>query len=202
MAVPKAVLWDADGVLQQGFPAWPGVFADLVGDRADEFGGLVWDDLELALAGGLDMGAHVDAVIEDLGLTDRRDAIRDIWGMIDPLPASRELVAAVRAAGTPCYLATNQDSLRASYMRGRLGYDEVLDGSYYSCEVGAAKPDARYFLHIADHLALAPRELVFVDDLAANTEAAAELGIAAVLWHHDQGVDELRDRLTALGVPA
>jgi putative hydrolase of the HAD superfamily len=147
------------------------------------------------------MGAHVDAVIEDLGLTDRRDAIRDLWGTFDPLPASRDLVASVRAAGTPCYLATNQDTLRASYMRQRLGYDDLLDGSYYSCEVGAAKPDARYFLHIADELGVAPRELVFVDDLAGNVEAATELGLQGVLWHHEQDIAVLKLRLAALEVP-
>ena len=198
---PKAVLWDADGVLQQGFPSWPGVFGDLVGDRLDAFAAAVWEDLEPALAGELDMDAHVDAVIEDLGLTDRRDAIRDVWGMIDPLPATRDLVAAVRAAGTPCYLATNQDSLRASYMRRLLDYDTLLDGSFYSCEVGAAKPDDRYFLHIADQLGVAPRELVFVDDAAVNVVAATELGLQAVLWHHEQDIAVLKLRLAGLEVP-
>jgi putative hydrolase of the HAD superfamily len=197
----KAVLWDADGVLQQGFPSWPGVFGELIGEQADVFGAAVWADLEQALTGELDMAAHVDTVIEDLGLGDRREAIRGVWGMIDPLAQTHALVTAVRAAGTPCYLATNQDNLRASYMRRLLGYDALMDGSYYSCEVGAAKPDARYFLHIADHLAVAPRELVFVDDAAANVEAAAELGIQAVLWHHEQDLAVLKLRLAGLEVP-
>jgi len=140
-------------------------------------------------------------VIAEQGLSDQRAAILDFWGRIEPLPQTRELVTAVRAAGVPCYLATNQDNLRASYMRRLLGYDELLDGAYYSCEVGAAKPEVAYFLHIADDLGVAPRELVFVDDAPVNVDAAAEIGVAAVLWDHEQGIDVLRERLTALGVP-
>ena len=198
---PRAALWDADGVLQHGVPSWPGVFADVVGNDVDTFAAAVWADLDAALAGDLDMAAHVEQVIAEQGLSDQRSAILDFWGRIEPLPQTRELVTEVRAAGVPCYLATNQDNLRASYMRRLLGYDELLDGTYYSCEVGAAKPAAPYFLHIADDLGVAPRELVFVDDSPVNVEAAAELGVAAVLWDHEQGVDVLRERLTALGVP-
>ena len=44
-------------------------------------------------------------------------------------------------------------------------------------------------------------ELVFVDDAPVNVDAAAEIGVAAVLWDHEQGIDVLRERLTALGVP-
>ena len=198
---PRAVLWDADGVLQHGVPSWPGAFADVVGEDVDGFAAAVWADLDAALAGQLDMAAHVEEVIAERGLSDRRSQVLDFWGRIEPLPQTRDLVTAVRAAGVPCYLATNQDNLRASYMRQLLGYDELLDGTYYSCEVGAAKPEAPYFLHIADDLGVAPRELVFVDDAPVNVEAAAELGVAAVLWDHQQGVDVLRERLTALGVP-
>ncbi|HEU5242361.1 MAG TPA: HAD-IA family hydrolase [Ornithinibacter sp.] len=198
---PKAALWDADGVLQHGVPSWPGVFADVVGRDVDTFAAAVWADLDAALAGDLDMVAHVEEVIAEQGLADQRAAILDFWGRIEPLPQTRELVTAVRAAGVPCYLATNQDNLRASYMRRLLGYDELLDGAYYSCEVGAAKPEAAYFLHIADDLGVAPRELVFVDDAPVNVDAAAEIGVAAVLWDHEQGIDVLRERLTALGVP-
>ena len=198
---PRAALWDADGVLQHGVPSWPGAFADVVGEDVDGFAAAVWADLDAALAGQLDMAAHVEEVIAEQGLSDQRAAILDFWGRIEPLPQTRELVTAVRAAGVPCYLATNQDNLRASYMRRLLGYDELLDGAYYSCEVGAAKPEAAYFLHIADDLGVAPRELVFVDDAPVNVDAAAEIGVAAVLWDHEQGIDVLRERLTALGVP-
>lgn len=198
---PKAVLWDADGVLQQGVPSGVQVFDHLIGERAEEFKAALWDDLEVALSGRIDMAAHVNEVVDDFGLDDMRAEIVAVWGMITPLPESRALVSAVRSAGTPCFLATNQDNLRASYMRRDLGYDALLDGTYYSCEVGAAKPAAEYFLHIADDLGVAPRELVFVDDAPANIEAAAGIGVAAVLWQHENGIDVLRTRLGALGVP-
>ena len=200
MAAPKAVLWDADGVLQRGIASWDERFSDAVDGKVEAFEAVVWGELELALTGQLDMVAHVHQAIEDLGITDR-DAVFGLWRLLDPVPESRDLVTSLRSSGVPCYLATNQDNLRASTMRELMGYDDLLDGSYYSCEVGAAKPDAAYFLHIADDLGVVPRELVFVDDAPVNVDAAAELGVAAVLWQYDEGIDVLRERLGAVGVP-
>jgi len=98
---PRAALWDADGVLQHGVPSWPGVFADVVGNDVDTFAAAVWADLDAALAGDLDMAAHVEQVIAEQGLSERRAAILDFWGRIEPLPQTRELVTEVRAAGVP-----------------------------------------------------------------------------------------------------
>ena len=110
------------------------------------------------------------------------------------------LVRELREAGFGCHLATNQDDLRASYMRARMGYDELLDRCFYSCEVGAAKPDEEFFRRVAAELGVELRELVFVDDTLENVDAARSCGLPAVFWHHRDGVDALRDRLAEHGV--
>ena len=107
-------------------------------------------------------------------------------------PAS--FVRELRAAGFGCHLATNQDDLRASYMRSRMGYDDLLDRCFYSCEVGAAKPDEEFFRRVAGELGVELRELVFVDDTLENVHAAQACGLPAILWHHRDGVDVLRER--------
>ncbi|RLV48517.1 HAD family hydrolase [Nocardioides mangrovicus] len=194
-----AVLWDADGVLQQG-PTSTDPFVEVLGERAEEFGALVWGRLDDALAGRLHMADHVTAALEQLGLADRREQVLALWDLLTPLPAPRAVVAAVRETGFGCYLATNQDDLRAAAMRRLLGYDELLDASFYSCDLGVAKPSPDYFLAVADALVLAPEQLLFVDDNLENVEGARDTGLYTIHWTHTDGVEVLMRRLGVHGI--
>jgi putative hydrolase of the HAD superfamily len=98
------------------------------------------------------------------------------------------------------HLGTNQQAGRAAYMRDELGYDDLFDESFYSCELGAAKPDPAFFCRVLDRLGAAAPEVLFVDDNEANVVAARECGLAAEHWHLDEGVDLLRDRLAGHGL--
>ena len=60
-------------------------------------------------------------------------------------PESIEVVRALRKSGVPAYLATNQHEYRARYMSGVFGYADIFDGEFYSCRLGAKKPDTDYF---------------------------------------------------------
>nr|WP_277626340.1 HAD-IA family hydrolase [Arsenicicoccus piscis] len=121
------------------------------------------------------------------------------WERIDVDPAALEVVAAVRANGVACHLATNQMNHRRDVMRG-LGYDELFDELYFSCELGEAKPDPAYFELILDRLGLTPDQVAFVDDNAPNVETARALGIRSI--HHDptSGARTLRAEMRDLGV--
>lgn len=182
------MLWDADGVLQHTPPdAWePAV--QVVG----QFPG--------ALTGAPIDEERIRAVAHGLGLGHRVDDIVAVWSEFDVLEPTLEMVALVRGAGTPCYLATNQDSYRAACMRTRAPYREILDGAYYSCDIGAAKPSAAFFEHIVTDLALAPDELLFLDDQPGNVAGARDAGIAAEQWAHEDGIIRLSEILQAHGI--
>ena len=98
-----------------------------------------------------------------------------IHGRVDE--AVLGLVKGVRKR-VPVGLLTNATSrLRADI--SRLGLNDVFDLIVNTSEIGVAKPDPRAFLHSAEGLGFAPDEILFVDDTAANVEAAARLGFAA-----------------------
>jgi putative hydrolase of the HAD superfamily len=62
----------------------------------------------------------------------------------------------------------------------RFGYhefDELFNKSYFSFAEHLEKPDPRFFELILDHEGLLPEETLFIDDTAANIEAAKSLGI-------------------------
>ncbi len=64
-----------------------------------------------------------------------------------------------------------------------------------SCEIGYDKPDPRAYEVLMSQLELPPEQIVFIDDLAENIEAAKKLGIDAILFtSHAQIQTELRSR--------
>ncbi|MGH3588236.1 MAG: HAD-IA family hydrolase [Pseudonocardia sp.] len=71
-------------------------------------------------------------------------------------------------------------------VRHRVGAGEgrrhVVAGAVgVSHEVGLAKPDPRIYKLTCDRLDVQPDEIVFLDDVEANVEAARQLGWRAVL---------------------
>ena len=190
------LLWDADGVLQHPRHEWrprldgwggPG-FAEALFDA--EVPALRGEEpFRASLTRLLDARPEVTATVEDL---------LGLWEQVDGDPEAVALVAEVAASGVTCVLATNQQDHRRDFLRRTFGYDDVFSRSFYSCDLGAMKPEAAYFERVLDGLgiALADANTVgFVDDSLANVETARGLGIRAV--HHDPatGVAGLRAAL-------
>lgn len=184
----QAVLWDADGVLQDT----PTGIWDLAVSVVSQFPGAITgaaidEDRIRAVADAMGLGGHVDDVLS-------------VWWTFDVLQPTLEIVASVRAAGVSCYLATNQDSYRAACMRELAPYDEILDGAYYSCDIRSAKPSAEFFEHIASDLGLAPEQLLFIDDQLANVSGARSAGLNAECWTHGDGIERLRKLIDVYGI--
>jgi putative hydrolase of the HAD superfamily len=196
-----AVLWDADGVLQQVPSGWFELLGKVIGDEESlALLDLLLPLMEQAGRGTVAMTERLPAALAERGLSEHLDQVSEVWGTIEPVEETRSFVRELRQAGFGCHLATNQDNLRTSYMRARMGYDELLDRCFYSCEVGAAKPDEEFFRRVATELGVELRELVFVDDTLENVHSAQAIGLPAVFWHHRDGVDVLRERLAEHGV--
>jgi putative hydrolase of the HAD superfamily len=185
----RAVLWDADGVLQYT----PADLWDAAVQVVEQFPG--------AITGAPIDEARIRTVAHQLGLGDRVDDIVAVWSTFDIAKPTLEVVALVRAAGTACYLATNQDAYRAACMRKKAPYGDVLDGAYYSCDIGAAKPSAAFFEHIVTDLGHAADQLLFIDDQPVNVAGARSAGLAAERWTHDDGLSRLREILNAHQIP-
>ncbi|MBV9830101.1 MAG: HAD family phosphatase [Marmoricola sp.] len=105
------------------------------------------------------------------------------------------LVEEQRAAGVRLALLSNAPHVQADafeQVAWAVGFERI----FVSARLGLVKPDPAIFQHVLDELGAPADEVTFVDDRAANVEAAASLGIRALLF---TGVDDLR---VALGHPA
>lgn len=118
-------------------------------------------------------------------------------------PGAVALVRTLKSAGVPLYVLSNfgvepwQDTLR----RQPLGFLDLFDGVVISGHEGQVKPDAAIFILLCQRYGLNPRQCVFIDDNAANIEAAAALGFHAIHHHGSAGAAPLRDALADLGLP-
>ncbi|YAL82013.1 HAD family hydrolase [Dermacoccaceae bacterium W4C1] len=196
--VVQGVLWDADGVLQHTRRPWKQLLDEMV---APGFAAALFEAEKKPLRG---QGSMRECVSSLLAQWDSSLSVQEVlacWQDLDVDAQAFALVDAVRAAGTPCHLATNQQDHRVVHMRADLGYDAHFDQVFYSSELGAMKPDAEYFEKVLKQLGEPARTLVFIDDNAANIATASALGLRAHQHDPAAGVTGLRAILSAEGVP-
>lgn len=185
MHTPRAILWDADGVLQRiPLDTW-----DLAVSVVSQIPG--------ALTGAKVDEAAIRTLAHDAGLDDRVRDVLSVWWTFDLIHAALDIVARLRDQGIASYLASNQDSYRAACMRERTLYGQILDGAYYSCDLGVAKPSPAFFNHIASDLSVPHNELLFIDDHPANVTGARSAGLNAECWTHTDGIGRLLALLAA-----
>jgi putative hydrolase of the HAD superfamily len=114
----------------------------------------------------------------------RAETLIDYWFINDSRLDETVLhaMADLRAAGSPVYLATNQEHRRAAYLMQTMGLAEHVDGIFYSAAIGHRKPEVGFFAHVDAALGDRPGQVVLIDDTEANVAAAREHGWSAIHW--------------------
>jgi putative hydrolase of the HAD superfamily len=144
----------------------------------------------LLTGGDLDFVAALEGLLVEHGSSaSAAEVYAALWGTIETVAATADVVRRVRAAGYGVHLGTNQAAHRSHFMRSTLGYDDLFDVSCYSYELGVAKPDPNFFRCAADRIGSEPGEILFVDDSAKNVEGARSTGMSAIHWTLDVGDD-------------
>ena len=114
------------------------------------------------------------------------------------VPGTWTIVRELHRAGVPLYGLTNWSAELFPHALERFEVLALLDAVVVSGSIGAAKPDPAAYQAVAERSGVPLDRLVFVDDSARNIEAAAGLGMDAVLF---TGADALRDELRRRGLP-
>jgi HAD superfamily hydrolase (TIGR01509 family) len=194
----STILFDADGVVQYPPANRRAMFAELLGGRDDAVDGFVraLSGVERACYQGQgDFRAGLPDLLGQWNCAGSADDLLRAWTAIQVDAEVARLIAAVRASGVLCCLATNQEPLRRRHMSETLDYGALFDRQFYSCDLGVAKPDPRYFDAILERLSRPPQEVLFIDDIEANTQAAASIGIHTETFTPRSGTrpaDEMR----------
>jgi len=198
------VLFDADGVLQYATQHWqPALQSVLNLDDESQARAVVKDILE----------AETEVLQSATGFTERLEAKLANWGRskfvletLDVLHAIEvyadimQTVQAVRRSGIRCHIGSNQQSLRARHMSTALNYKSLFESEFYSCFIGAAKPQAAFFERVIARLDCQASAVLFLDDRPENVEAAKQAGMNAIVFLGTDGAPSLERRLADFGV--
>ncbi|MFE4517397.1 hypothetical protein ACFRMQ_24745 [Kitasatospora sp. NPDC056783] len=125
-----------------------------------------------------------------------------IYGTVDPALLALLADPAVRSLFDAVVGVSNTNMLHARYWRELFREDlSVLDAVHCSHEIGATKPSAEFFAHVAAAHGTTRKDLVLVDDIPSVTADAAGLGIrshtyqgAAALASYLHTLDTAKDR--------
>lgn len=191
----KALMVDVDGVVvvHPDPKGWP---ANLERDL-----GLKIEDLQAQF-----FAPHFDDIVH--GRAALRDRLTPVLADIAPHLSSDELcaywfendshldhgllsqLAAFREQGVKLHLATVQEHERAAYLWNDMGLKDRFDAIHYAADLGHAKPADGFYAAIEARTGYGPEDLFFIDDKAANVQAAQARGWKAALW---TGQDRLAD---------
>ena len=183
----KALMIDVDGVV--------------IVDR-EPYGWSTYLERDLGLAPSRLQDAFFAAHFDDIvhGRAALRERLTPVLAEIAPHLPAQDLIAywfekdahldhgllaqidALRAMGLKAHLATVQEHERADYLWTRLGLKDHFDAIHYAADLGWAKPADGFFKTVVARCGFAPEELFFIDDKAANVDAAKALGWRAAIW--------------------
>jgi putative hydrolase of the HAD superfamily len=172
LEITPATGWDRAWEERLGLP--PGALDERLRDvwEAGEVGAITEPEVRARVAARLGIDAH------------RTDALMaDLWTEYLGSP-NEELIAHVRTLRSRCRLGILSNSFVGATEREeqRYHFGELVDEIVYSHEIGVRKPDPRAFEVTCERLAVRPADCLFVDDCAANIEAAEAFGMRAVLF--------------------
>jgi 2-haloacid dehalogenase len=174
----------------------------------------VFDDEErmerfLATALGMDFVSHTDIAEDFAGALEARAKsfpefaeelrmFRPRWieTLGGPIEENVALLRRLRSSGKPVYALSN--FARETFALAERHHDFLseFDDRVISGHVGVVKPEPRIYQILFERVGRQPRELLFIDDSAANVRAAEALGMPAI--HFTPGVD-LEKELVARG---
>lgn len=204
LAHPPILVLDIDGVvsLAHAGSARPW-YRDLEKDWGfshDDMRGYFEGTFLDVLRGRLDLYVTLNDWLAERGMADRLTEFVDYWFAHDADLDGGVLAEAdawrTRTGGR-CYTASNQEHHRIAYLRDHKGLGAHFDEIVYSAALGVCKPDRVFFTNAQARMGVtAAQSILFIDDTAANVDAARACGWRAMLY---RGPDSLKEALARWG---
>ena len=196
----RAILIDADGVVIKFEHNFAECYSEQFNVPIDSFFEFFEKDYQPCALGRADIREAIKKYIPRWKWDGSVDELIDFWyscqGQLDQ--GVLNVISAVRSARIPCYLATDQDRLRANHLTDGLGLRHHFDGFFFSCDLGFTKADSSFFRRTVDLLGCLPGDLLLWDDSLRNVEAARGAGLNAELYVNSGHLQEKMNALFSL----
>jgi glucose-1-phosphatase len=132
----------------------------------------------------------------ELGISPERFLEIFLAWPVGPYPGTTELLAEVRRS-VPIGCLSNTNAMHWEHQSAQWPMLAMFDHRFLSFELGLVKPDAAIFEAVGEQLAVDPHQVLYLDDVAVNAEAARRFGLRSV---QVQGIDDVRQALVDVGL--
>jgi 2-haloacid dehalogenase len=99
-----------------------------------------------------------------------------------PIQGTVDLLSDLRREGVPLYALSNWSAETFPFALKRFEFLKWFEGIMLSGEVGLVKPDPKIYDLFLKTFAIHPASAVYVDDLEANVQSAAAVGMHSILF--------------------
>jgi putative hydrolase of the HAD superfamily len=180
----KAICFDADGVVvypQKQFSKHLKEEHGIPPEMTRSFFDGVFND---CLVGKANLNDVLPTYLQDWKWKGSTEEFIATWLKFDHVVDIRVIAAIqhLRQNKITCCLVTSQERNRAEYMKTKMGFQDVFDQLFFSCEIGLQKPDPAYYQNIEKALNVEKESILFWDDLEINVIAARENGWNAEIY--------------------
>ena len=136
-------------------------------------------------------------VAKDLNFDGGFEEFAQIWSEVfSPIEPMVALAESLKTR-LPRVILSNTNPLHIDHLIKHYPWINDFDAQVLSYEVGLLKPDAAIYDLTLRRCGLQAPRAVFIDDLAANVEAARRVGLQGIQY---QSADQVRAELTKLGL--
>ncbi|MBN2499283.1 MAG: HAD-IA family hydrolase [Anaerolineales bacterium] len=197
--VIKAICFDADGVVvnpQLQFAKHLDEKYNISPEMTRGFFRGIFND---CLVGKANLPDVLPPFLSDWGWESSVAEFIRTWLQTEHIVDERLMVSiqVLRQKGIVCCLATSQEHNRAEYMKAEMGFQDLFDQLFFSCEIGWQKPAPGFYAHIEKTLAIKKEKILFWDDSLKNVAAARARG-----WQAEQytGFDAFKSKMEKIGL--
>ncbi|MDX1433680.1 MAG: HAD family phosphatase [Gammaproteobacteria bacterium] len=201
---PAAVIFDMDGVLcRYDFDRRLALMAEMTGVEAKTIKRVIFDEGfdESADSGGYSAESYHEEFCRRLGAPLSVEQWLEARAKsMQPNLAVLDMARRVALDRKVAMLTNNGPLLEAHIDRVFPDVSETFgEHVYFSCSLGAAKPQVQAFQRVTERLQASPAESLFIDDSAEYVAGAVAAGLMA---HHFQSIGELEAELRGYGLLA
>ena len=174
----KVILFDVDGVLIKSFDEsgrflWSANIENDLGLSGDVMRDIFaeWSD---CISGKTDTKTYLQSKLAKHNPKVGADTLINYWLTKDS-HFDQDVMACIESLrGRRMFMATNQDKLRAAYLKKIIGHH--FEDIFFSGHIGVTKPEDGFYRHVEEKLQVKPENIIFFDDRAENIEAARRRG--------------------------
>ncbi len=193
----KIILFDADGVLINGKK-----FADVLevdyGLTREHTRGFFGGKFLDCLVGKADLKKELELHLIEWNIDKTVEEFMDYWFKTEHKINEQlvEYIQQLRKSGIKCYVATNNEKHRVNYMLDTMGFRNTFDGVFSSADLGAKKPDEKFYGAILKRFNEVNLTTVMLwDDEPENVEAAKKAGMNGEIY---STFEEFISKITSL----